>query len=330
MTDETLLALIEAIEANPDQKDAILDWAAVPGNLKSIGANEAEAFAEAEMPDRDSVLLAYMQALEDAQDGDELAAAVAEELHDLLVNGVESFADRSHLVKKEITRKDGVKTTVWVNPERGAAKEAAKKARDTKQEAGKRALEIATKVTVAARGDGDPPTPDELRELSGHLQHLTRDKLVNVKNMLMESFGKDATRKQQMADSLRAKISARLENNLSTDVDKPQATSDTNSGGEKGPKPERQMVINPSFLAEGQNAVNELVLSDRAGGAETGRAVVVSEDYDGRQRYKVAHFFQINGKLATRPDQWTRPAFTVAEAVAEAAKKTGKVYTAQS
>ena len=45
MTDEQLTALIEAIEQNPEEKDAILEWAAVPGNLESL-ATEPQSFAE--------------------------------------------------------------------------------------------------------------------------------------------------------------------------------------------------------------------------------------------------------------------------------------------
>ncbi len=44
MTDEQLTALIEAIEQNPEEKDTILEWAAVPGNLESL-ATEPQSFA---------------------------------------------------------------------------------------------------------------------------------------------------------------------------------------------------------------------------------------------------------------------------------------------
>jgi hypothetical protein len=36
MTDEQLAAIIEAIEQNPEEKDAILEWVSIPGNLESL------------------------------------------------------------------------------------------------------------------------------------------------------------------------------------------------------------------------------------------------------------------------------------------------------
>lgn len=91
---------------------------------------------------------------------------------------VQTFADRSHLVRKQITRSDGHRTWVWVNPDKG--KHAGKG--DTPKKKGadhNPTLDAETAVSHAINAPHEL-SADHVERLAEHLETLPRDRLKEI------------------------------------------------------------------------------------------------------------------------------------------------------
>lgn len=124
------------------------------------------------------------------------------DLHDLLGMEAQSFADRSGLVRKKITRNDGVETWVWVNPNKGD--HAGRDGTPTVDQHHERQTRAETAVASAV-GDPSRLHTGHLDELAGHLDHLSRDRLKDLARQLEQRVG---GKKAELADRIVAAVRA--------------------------------------------------------------------------------------------------------------------------
>jgi hypothetical protein len=133
------------------------------------------------------------------------------DLHERAGMGSQEFADRSHLVRKQIRDKNGVTSWRWVNPNKGGGGATTgadqPKAPEPKTATRDRVTEAETAVAAAV---GDPARlhAGHLEQLADHLDHLTRDRLRELARQMEQKVG---GKKAELADRLLAAIQAKRE-----------------------------------------------------------------------------------------------------------------------
>ncbi len=190
------------------------------GNLSATAKTPDEAFK--------LLYLAYLDAIERAQNGDAQAESEADYLYDLMdeygyldakdVKTLSSLPDTVQFItlmdSGGWTRYEGKRGGKgWKNSSTGRIiytdSDNAPGHRRRQQEAShEKASELSEKIWEA-RNNGQEISHDHLRELADHLPKLSKEKLKTVRDTLMTSFG-NARRRDEMLEALKSHIGRRI------------------------------------------------------------------------------------------------------------------------
>lgn len=262
-----------------------------PSNLTTT----LSALPDSQKPDRETMLLAYLDALIDADAGvGEHQDEVADELHGMILGDHPKDADDSlrtlaanpnlqHLAAgvkspvsgrvirsnkafydpvnhKIVYRNSPAGGAAVAAPAVGGAPAASSPAtgkRATQSAAAVKVAEIGSRIAAFNKGDGFPVPESDYRELLEHLPNLKKDDLVSLRNNLAASFGKGAATKEKMANALRKDIEGKIT----------QGAAETASGA-----PARKSVYKgPSLFDETESTGGLFAPDDKEEPAATGK-----------------------------------------------------------